>query len=58
MAKKLAGLGFLVLTFATVQALAQPYPAHPIRVIAAQSAGSSLDTVTRIVTNKMSDMLG
>ena len=58
MAKKLAGLGFLVLTFAAVQALAQQYPARPIRVIAAQSAGSSLDTVTRIVMNKMSETIG
>ncbi len=39
-------------------ALAQPYPDKPIRVIAAQSAGSSLDTIARIVTNKMSDALG
>jgi len=44
----------LVLTFTAVETLAQPYPARPIRVIAAQSAGSSLDTITRIVTNKMS----
>lgn len=58
MVHKLAGLGFVVLTFAAVEATAQPYPARPIRVIAAQSAGSSLDTITRIVTNKMSDMLG
>jgi len=58
MAQKLAGLGCVVLTFVVVEALAQPYPARPVRVIAAQSAGSSLDTITRIVTNKMSDMLG
>jgi len=58
MARKLAGLGCLVLTFVVVEALAQPYPVRPVRVIAAQSAGSSLDTITRIVTNKMSDMLG
>ncbi len=51
-------LWLLVLTFAAMEAPAQPYPARPIRVIAAQSAGSSLDTITRIVTNKMSEMLG
>lgn len=37
---------------------AQPYPARPIRVIATQSAGSSLDTIARIVTPKLSEMLG
>jgi tripartite-type tricarboxylate transporter receptor subunit TctC len=39
------------------QAFSQTYPVRPIRVIAAQSAGSSLDTITRIVTNKMSELL-
>ena len=38
--------------------LAHPYPARPIRVIASQSAGSSLDTIARIVTAKISEMLG
>lgn len=36
----------------------QSYPDRPIRVLAAQSAGSSLDTIARIVTTKLSDMLG
>ncbi len=34
------------------------YPARPIRVIAAQSAGSSLDTLVRIVAPKLSEHLG
>lgn len=58
MAHQLAGLGLVVMTLAAADATAQQYPARPIRVIAAQSAGSSLDTITRIVTNKMSDMIG
>jgi tripartite-type tricarboxylate transporter receptor subunit TctC len=37
---------------------AQNYPDRPIRVLTAQSAGSSLDTIARIVTNKLSDMFG
>jgi tripartite-type tricarboxylate transporter receptor subunit TctC len=37
---------------------AQPYPDRPIRVIAAQSAGSSLDTIARMVTPKLSELLG
>ncbi len=39
-------------------ALAQTYPERPIRVIASQSAGSSLDTIARIVTPKISEALG
>ena len=39
-------------------ALAQTYPDRPIRVIAAQSAGSSLDTISRIVTTKISETFG
>ena len=46
------------LACAGVAASAQNYPSKPIRVIAAQSAGSSLDTITRIVTNRLSEELG
>jgi tripartite-type tricarboxylate transporter receptor subunit TctC len=40
------------------QSQSQSYPTRPIRVIAAQSAGSSLDTIARIVTPKLSELLG
>ena len=40
------------------QVMAQKYPDRPIRVVVAQSAGSSMDTITRIVTNKMSEQFG
>ena len=33
------------------------YPERPIRMIAAQSAGSSLDTILRIFAQKMTDVL-
>lgn len=36
----------------------QAYPDRPIRVLTAQSAGSSLDTIVRIVANKMSEIYG
>jgi len=39
-------------------AFAASYPERPVRVIAAQSAGSSLDTIARIVTPRMSELLG
>jgi tripartite-type tricarboxylate transporter receptor subunit TctC len=34
------------------------YPDRPIRVIVAQTPGSSIDTMTRIVTTRMSELLG
>ena len=37
---------------------AQPYPNRPVRVIVAQSAGSSLDTMTRIAASKLSELAG
>jgi tripartite-type tricarboxylate transporter receptor subunit TctC len=43
---------------ATVAAQSQSYPTRPIRVIAAQSAGSSLDTLVRIVTPRISELIG
>ena len=58
MTRELWIVGLLMLMCAAGAASAQPYPAKPIRMIAAQSAGSSLDTITRIVTNKMSEVLG
>ena len=50
-------LGAILMVLANAVA-AQQYPTRPIRVITAQSAGSSLDTVARIVTPKMSEALG
>ncbi len=58
MKRTFAVLGLLVLLPAANVLSAQIYPDRPIRVIAAQSAGSSLDTITRIVTPKVSEMLG
>jgi tripartite-type tricarboxylate transporter receptor subunit TctC len=48
----------LLLWAATEIVLAQSYPSRPVRVIAAQSAGSSLDTIARIVMTKVSDLFG
>jgi tripartite-type tricarboxylate transporter receptor subunit TctC len=49
--------GALIALMASATASAA-YPDRPIRVIAAQSAGSSLDTIGRIVVPKLSEMLG
>ena len=57
MTRKFVGFGLLAV-FAGSVAVAQTYPDRPVRVIAAQSAGSSLDTIARIVTPRLSEMLG
>lgn len=36
----------------------KPYPARPMRVVIAQGPGSSIDTMSRVVFNKMSELLG
>lgn len=51
-------IAFALVACAAVPALSQPYPSRPVRVIAAQSAGSSLDTIARIVTGKVSEYFG
>lgn len=48
----------VVLSAAGIASAQQVYPDRPIRVLAAQSAGSSLDTIARIVTPKLSELLG
>ena len=63
MIRKIKGLAFAGLCVLTLGAQAQTaatgaYPQRPIRMIAAQSAGSSLDTILRIFAAKMSDLLG
>jgi tripartite-type tricarboxylate transporter receptor subunit TctC len=45
-------------TVHAAQSESRSYPTRPIRVIAAQSAGSSLDTLVRIVSPKISEVLG
>jgi len=57
MTRRLAVPGLLLL-LAAGSALAQPYPNRPVRLVAAQSAGSSLDTIVRIVTPRLSELLG
>lgn len=38
--------------------MAKDYPSRPIRMIVPNGPGSSVDTLTRIVTNKLSEVLG
>lgn len=55
---RLFALGLLAPLAAPVAIHAQKYPERPVRVVAAQSAGSSLDTITRIVTGKLAEEFG
>jgi tripartite-type tricarboxylate transporter receptor subunit TctC len=54
----LAASGALLLAVSALDAAAQSYPNRPVRVIFAQSAGSSLDTLGRIVTTKLTETMG
>jgi len=56
MARKLA-LAMVICCILTEAAQAQ-YPTRPVRLIAAQSAGSSMDTIVRIVTPRLGELLG
>jgi len=54
----LAFAGLLIAAPAVWPQTTGPYPHRPIRMVAAQSAGSSLDTILRIFAARMSDVLG
>jgi tripartite-type tricarboxylate transporter receptor subunit TctC len=54
----LSVLALLALVAVAEFVQAQQYPSRPIRLLAAQSAGSSLDTIIRIVMPKTADILG
>ena len=60
MSRNLVRTGALVLVLlpAANNAVAQAYPARPIRLIVANAPGSSNDVVNRIVASKLSDVLG
>lgn len=51
-------LGFVSIALLSQEAQAQNYPNRPVRVLVAQSAGSSLDTIGRIVISKLSETMG
>ncbi len=49
---------FLLLLVLASPALAQDYPARPIRILEPLAAGSAVDVVTRIVADRMGRILG
>lgn len=52
-----AGAAAWCLLLATHCALAQPYPVRPVRMIAPFSAGGGADTVARLLSQKLSELL-
>ena len=47
-----------VLTLSAASLAAEPYPSKPVRVIVTQTSGSNMDVTARLVTPKMSELLG
>ena len=54
----IAGMLSVAGWLAAVAAMAQPYPARPIRVIVPVPVGSGMDVVGRILTDKMATNMG
>lgn len=58
LARTLAALATLALALSGTPALAQTYPAKPVRMIVPYAAGGPLDTLARIFADKMQQGLG
>jgi len=58
MNKKLLASCLLLLGVNAYEAVAQPYPSHPLKLIVPWPPGQSTDVVSRIVTEKMAESLG
>jgi len=50
-------LGLLALVFVTASAAAQGYPAKPVRIVVTFSAGTSGDTLLRLISSRVSDSI-
>jgi tripartite-type tricarboxylate transporter receptor subunit TctC len=53
-----AGVAGLIAAFASTGASAQSYPSQPVRIVVPFAAGGAVDTVARVVGQKMSESLG
>jgi len=56
--KPAAALCALIAVFTAATALAQDYPARPVRFVVGFTAGGSNDTVARIIAQKLTESLG
>ena len=55
---RIAVLAAFGAAFANTSALAQNYPAKPIKIIIAQAPGSATDVISRVVAHRLSEGLG
>jgi tripartite-type tricarboxylate transporter receptor subunit TctC len=55
---RLGGVALAAVLAAPVAALAQNYPAKPVRIVIAQAPGSATDVISRIVGNRLGEALG
>jgi tripartite-type tricarboxylate transporter receptor subunit TctC len=51
-------LGAVILLALPAAAVAQAFPAKPVRLIVAQAAGSATDVIARVVTPRWGELLG
>lgn len=58
MAVRVAGLLWLLVGFASAAQAQTDYPDKPVRVIVGFTAGGTIDVVTRLVADKLTEMLG
>src|ERR1700681_4915225 len=58
MSRYLALIATAMVLFAAPQASAQDYPNRPVKIIVCLPAGGGVDTVTRLVAEKLSQKLG
>ena len=58
MFRRIACTGLALLTLPAAVFAADAYPSKPIRVIVTQTSGSNMDVTARLVTPKMSELLG
>ena len=54
----IAWTAFLSIIIAPAQAQTRVFPAHPVRIIVATSAGSGADVMSRLLGQKLSEIWG
>ena len=58
MIRNLVRIAAVTLSFACVTALAQPYPAKPVKIVVPFAAGGAVDILTRVLADKLGPVLG
>jgi tripartite-type tricarboxylate transporter receptor subunit TctC len=58
MARRLSGIALAILVLGPALASAQNYPTRPVRFVVGYPAGGGVDTLARIVSQKLTELLG